>query len=79
MQQRKGRYTRLYHDVMRAVDSSAETKSRVIRQRAEQQINPSIKNIAKECDVSLAVVSSYLIEFKKEIFQQLEYSDLIAR
>ena len=64
---------------MRAVDSSAETKSRVIRQRAEQQINPSIKNIAKECDVSLAVVSSYLIEFKKEIFQQLEYSDLIAR
>ncbi len=78
LQQRKGRYTNLYHDIMRAMDSSVETKSKVIRQRTVQQIDPSVKNIAKECEVSIASVSSYLIEFKKEIFEQPEYADLIA-
>lgn len=78
LQQRKVRYTKLYHDIMRAMDSSTETKSRIIRQRTEQRSNPSIKNIATECDVSIASVSSYLIEFKKEIFNQEDYLDLIA-
>lgn len=79
LQWRKDRYVNLYQDLMRAINSPTETKGNVLRFRSSPHCDASLSTIAKECDVSIASVSSYLLEFKKEICEQEEYADLIAR
>lgn len=79
LKHRKERYTNLYTELMNIISDPSETKGKVIRQRTEHYTDETLLKIAEQCNLSIATVSSYITEFKHDIFGNKDYTDLIEK
>jgi len=79
LKRRKDRYTQLYTALMAMITNPSETKGKVIKQRTATYTDETLLIIAEQCELSIATVSSYLNEFKSDIFKNKDYAELIEK